>query len=41
MIKDHNVVLEDYTLFHYTQYIITVRFERRLTCKDLVVEMAM
>lgn len=22
MIKDHNVVLEDYTLFHYTQYII-------------------
>lgn len=22
MIKDHNVVLEDYTLIHYTQYII-------------------
>lgn len=30
MIKDHNVVLEDSTLFHYTQYIINrVRFGRR------------
>lgn len=26
MIKDHNVVLEDYTLFHYTQYIINGAF---------------
>lgn len=31
MIKDHNVVLEDSTLFHYTQYIYIINgaFERR------------
>lgn len=40
MIKDHNVVLEDYTLFHYTQYIIKQGILcMAVTCNDLVVEM--
>lgn len=42
MIKDHNVVLEDYTLFHYTQYIIEQgTLCTAITCNDLVVKMSM
>lgn len=42
MIKDHNVVLEDSTLFHYTQYIYNKRcVPTAVTCEDLGVERAM
>lgn len=42
MIKDHNVVLEDSTLFHYTQYTYNKRCVRTaVTCEDLGVERAM